>query len=262
MTGAAYVHFTAFEHPEFIDYQGEEHLTRFAGNEGAPEYETQPIRATSFCSKCGSNMPRPSKDSPRYVGILAGQILDMPRHASNVHFYTKSKCPWITIPESEPQALTVKEGYLDPDQPDLERYTEQDKITGSCLCGAVSFVASEPLRMMNCHCTRCRLARTVAHATNLFVPQRNFAWRSGEEKVIRYKLPEADRFTQAFCGDCGSAVPRPRDKPDPEGRIGIPAGCLDSDPGVTPAGHIYVGSKAPWFEFFDTLHQWDAEPDL
>jgi hypothetical protein len=259
MTGASYVHFTAFQHPELVDYRGEQHLAHFAGTAGTPRHESQPIRSTTFCSQCGSNVPSPTKDDNEYMGILAGLILDMPAHDGSFHFYTKSKMPWIQIPESEPQALTVKEGYLDPDQPDLERHLEENHITGSCLCGAVSFIASEPLRMMNCHCTRCRLARTAAHATNLFVLQENFEWRTGKEKVKSYKLPEADRFSQAFCGDCGSAVPR--DNPDPKGPVNIPAGCLDSDPGTTPQGHIYVNSKAPWFSFFDNLPRWDERPE-
>lgn len=258
MTGAAYVHFSAFQHGEFTDFQGAENITHFAGTQGTPAHDVCPIRSTTFCSVCGSTVPSPGDGRADYIGICSGLVLDMPAHNGTFHFYTKSRCPWVQIPASEQQAATVKEGFEDPDQPDLDRHVEPGRITGSCLCGAVSFVADEPLGMMNCHCTRCRLSRAAAHATNLFVSGEHFAWRSGEEKVLRYKLPDAERFGSAFCGDCGSLVPRT--SPDPAGRVNIPAGCLDSDPGVTPRGHIFVGSKAPWFEFFDDLPQWSERP--
>jgi hypothetical protein len=32
------------------------------------------------------------------------------------------------------------------------------------------------------------------------------------------------------------------------GAYWVPAGLLDCDPGVRVAGHIFVGSKAPWDE--------------
>lgn len=35
----------------------------------------------------------------------------------------------------------------------------------------------------------------------------------------------------------------------------IPMGGLDDDPGMRPQPHIFVGSKAPWFEIADDLPQ-------
>jgi len=254
MTGAAYVHFTAFQHAEYSDFFGQEHIAHFSGNSGTPEHDVNPIRSTVFCSQCGTSVPAPKDELQEYTGICSGLVLTMPPYAHTFHFYTKSKSPWVQIPANEQQWLTVKGGYLDPDQPDFDRYVEPDRITGSCLCGAVSFIASEPLLMMNCHCTRCRLSRAAAHATNVFVSSKHFVWRTGEGKVTRYKLPNAERFGTAFCSDCGALVPRTNE--DPEGKVCIPAGCLDSNPGIVPQGHIFVGSKAPWFRFFDGLTQW------
>ena len=38
-----------------------------------------------------------------------------------------------------------------------------------------------------------------------------------------------------------------------EGTVTVPAGSLDDDPGVWPALHLFVGSKAPWWEITDEL---------
>ena len=39
------------------------------------------------------------------------------------------------------------------------------------------------------------------------------------------------------------------------GNVFVALGVLDDDPGVRPAMHIYVGSKAPWVEIADGLPQ-------
>lgn len=36
----------------------------------------------------------------------------------------------------------------------------------------------------------------------------------------------------------------------------LPLGTLDTDPGVRPGRHVFVGSKAPWFEITDDLPQY------
>lgn len=42
--------------------------------------------------------------------------------------------------------------------------------------------------------------------------------------------------------------------------MNIPAGTLDDDPGVRPVVHIFVGSKAPWFDIEDALPQFNEFP--
>ncbi len=41
---------------------------------------------------------------------------------------------------------------------------------------------------------------------------------------------------------------------------GFPLGTLDTDPGVKPGYHIFVGSRAPWHEITDSLPQFDGLP--
>jgi hypothetical protein len=35
--------------------------------------------------------------------------------------------------------------------------------------------------------------------------------------------------------------------------VNVPAGTLDTDPGLRPQAHIYSASKAPWFEITGDL---------
>ena len=45
-----------------------------------------------------------------------------------------------------------------------------------------------------------------------------------------------------------------------EGRIRVPYGSLVDEPNLKPTAHMFVGSKAPWYEILDDLPQhesWD-----
>jgi hypothetical protein len=77
----------------------------------------------------------------------------------------------------------------------------------------------------------------------------------GEDLLMAYKVPEARYFTTVFCRRCGSKMPRI----DRERGIAIvPMGAFDDDPGIRPQCHIFVGSKAPWYDITDDLLQHEA----
>jgi hypothetical protein len=115
---------------------------------------------------------------------------------------------------------------------------------GGCLCGAVRYEFSgEPVHFYHCHCQRCRKASGSGHATNLFIKPEQIRWIRGEELLARYKVPDAERFTNTFCSRCGSRMPRVV----PHARIVmIPAGSLDTDPGMQPEARIFWDSRAQW----------------
>lgn len=117
-------------------------------------------------------------------------------------------------------------------------------IPGGCLCGAVRFEVIPPvLRMVHCHCSRCRKGTGTGHATNIAAQPDRVRWLAGEDCITRYELPTAKRFGKWFCSRCGSPLPRvTRD-----GKMAvIPAGSLDSVPPISPSDHIYWASRAPW----------------
>ncbi len=123
--------------------------------------------------------------------------------------------------------------------------SQQQAITGSCLCGAVRFEVSPPSLMFKyCHCSRCRKATGTAHAANLFVPASQFRWLAGESKLRRFDLPGAKRFAVNFCTECGTRMPHA--VPTTENVL-IPAGVLDAAPDLRPDSSIFWGSKAAWF---------------
>lgn len=45
-----------------------------------------------------------------------------------------------------------------------------------------------------------------------------------------------------------------------EGKIRVPYGTLLDEPTLKPTAHMFVGSKASWFEILDDLPQHDRHP--
>jgi len=120
----------------------------------------------------------------------------------------------------------------------------QTILRGSCLCGAVRYeVSGEPKRFLHCHCSRCRKATGTGHATNLFLQPATLTWVSGEDQIRSFKVPEAKRFTNAFCATCGSRLPRQAQGSD---IVLIPAGSLDDEAPIRPEARIFSGSRASW----------------
>jgi hypothetical protein len=103
-----------------------------------------------------------------------------------------------------------------------------------------------------CHCSICRKANGAPFDAGAAVPSDNFQLTRGAELIQLFESSPGNH--RAFCRVCGSRAPaKSRD-----GELYfVPAGLLDDDPGVKPALHIFVGSKAPWWEITDDLPQFE-----
>jgi hypothetical protein len=225
------------------------------GKDGLRGYESSPGTFRQFCARCGSVAPTTLEQMDRVfvpAGLLAGEV----PIAAMPHFFVGSKAPWYTVPADETQFDEYPPSWADGCPAPRKTEPTPEAVRGGCLCGAVAYETPRPLAgpIVLCHCGRCRRARAAAHNANVFVELERFRWLRGAEKVEQFKVPEAERYTQAFCRDCGSKVPALRM------RAVIPAGSFDDDPGVRPGMHIFVDSKAPWFEIHDDLPRYAEYP--
>jgi hypothetical protein len=130
-------------------------------------------------------------------------------------------------------------------------------IRGSCLCGSVRYEVRGSLgRVSHCHCSMCRKAHGAAFATYGRVESGDFVLVSGADDIASYQSsPEVAR---TFCKRCGSTLQFISTKRP--GSFSVALGTLDDDPGVQASLHIFVGSKAPWFDITDDLPQHAARP--
>jgi hypothetical protein len=118
-------------------------------------------------------------------------------------------------------------------------------ISGRCLCGDVVLAVDGPLELTaHCHCSRCRKAHGAAFSTSGACDVEHLRVERGEERIGRFASSPGS--SRAFCTRCGSVLP---DASTPwNGKVFVPLGLLDGDPGTRPLGHIFVGSKAAWEE--------------
>ncbi len=123
-------------------------------------------------------------------------------------------------------------------------------LSGSCECGAVRYrVADEFLYAANCHCSRCRAATGAAFKPFAGIEREKLELDEPRRPAAR---PRHGRPQCTRCAACGSllySVVR-------EGAyVHVALGSLVDEPSVRPTEHIFVGSKAPWFEITDELPQ-------
>ncbi len=125
---------------------------------------------------------------------------------------------------------------------------------GACLCGGYAFeVNGEFSEMVDCFCSMCRKAHGAAFATFVGCKAEDFTLRKGKELIGKYQSSE--QGTRSFCTVCGSNLPMMG-----ETNVYIPAGLLDSDPGVRTSAHLFASSKAAWVDIHDDAPQFDGYP--
>jgi hypothetical protein len=226
-----------------------------SGEASVLEYRSSTARVRRFCGVCGSVAPAAMKGD---VLLPAGNLVGELGEVDGLHLFVGSKAPWHIIADDLPQYDTVPPGWdfaeaVRPAQPQRE-----SGIHGSCLCGAVTFsVKGSPARWFQCHCSRCRRARSAAHGSNAFYPASQFEWRTGRELVRSYRPPDAERFMVSFCERCGGGAPVERDNVP---FVLVPTALFDGDPGARPEAHIHVASKASWYRLSDGLPQFAELP--
>lgn len=232
---------------------------RWLGGEDAiAQHRSSEQGVRSFCTQCGSVAPQPMPE----LGVVilpAGNLEGDPGIRPQGHIFVGSKAPWYTITDSLPQhdAYPPELGG-GSGVPRADVQPRAGVVEGGCLCGDVAYeMTGAPLRVMNCHCSRCRRGRSAAHATNLFVSLDGFRWTRGESLVARYRVPEARAFSVAFCTRCGAGAPSVARE---RAWAVVPVGCLDADPGMRAQAHIFVGSKASWFEITDDIPRFAELP--
>ncbi len=127
------------------------------------------------------------------------------------------------------------------------------RLSGRCFCGAVEYeVADEFEYSAYCHCSNCR--RTTGSAFKPFagIRRARFKLIRGEIDLLVYG---EENGNDTHCKSCGSLVfSVVRDGT----YVHVPMGTLVDDPTIRPTSHIFVGSKAPWFQITDDLPRFEG----
>ena len=125
-------------------------------------------------------------------------------------------------------------------------------LDGRCECGAVRYqVADEFLYAANCHCSRCRAATGSAFKAFAGIQREKLELTSGSDDLL---VVGDEELNDTRCRTCGSllfSVVRGGEY------VHVAMGSLIDAPSIRPSEHIFVGSKAPWFEITDDLPQFE-----
>lgn len=114
------------------------------------------------------------------------------------------------------------------------------EISGSCLCGNVSYKGEGEVKMaINCHCTDCQKATGSSQGTMVFVTDDNLVM-SDSVSEFSHPADSGNILTKLFCNKCGSQVAGKNTAR--AGMIGLRAGCLDQKELVQPGANIYCES--------------------
>ena len=126
------------------------------------------------------------------------------------------------------------------------------RLRGSCECGAVQYrVADEFLYAANCHCSRCRAATGSAFKAFAGIERRKLELTEGADALL---VRGEEQLNDTRCASCGSllfSVVRDGEY------VHVAMGSLVDAPAIRPSEHIFVGSKAPWYEITDDLPQFE-----
>jgi hypothetical protein len=120
---------------------------------------------------------------------------------------------------------------------------------GSCLCGAVTYEATGPLRpVLACHCIQCR-KQTGHYLASTNSKEADFKLLTSDT-LKWYRA--SDLASRGFCGTCGSVLFWKRDGAD---SISISAGSIDGPTGLSLDGHIYCAYAGDYYEITGGSYQ-------
>jgi hypothetical protein len=144
-----------------------------------------------------------------------------------------------------------------PEAEDAPPEAEQlGPVQGQCSCGEVRFSVENAFEYaFYCHCSRCRARTGSVFAAIAGIGIDKVEVTAGHDSLVLEG--ECSDGYGARCSCCKSflfAAVRARKY------MHVSLGVLQGTPSRLPDHHIYVGSKAPWFQISDNLPQYEELP--
>jgi hypothetical protein len=123
-------------------------------------------------------------------------------------------------------------------------------LRGRCECRAVRYEVRDEFRYAaNCHCSNCRAGTGSAFKPFAGIERDKLTVVEGADRLLVWGDTEGNHTRCAICGSLLYSVVRNGEY------VHVALGSLADEPTIRPSEHIFVGSKAPWFEITDDLPQ-------
>ena len=102
---------------------------------------------------------------------------------------------------------------------------------------------------LSCHCSNCRRATGAAFKPFAGIERDKLRVTRGSENLLIYGEAAAHDVRCRSCGSLLYSLVR-------DGAfVHLALGTLVDSPSIRPSAHIFVGSKAPWYDITDDLPQ-------
>jgi len=125
-------------------------------------------------------------------------------------------------------------------------------LVGKCECGTVRYRVEDAfLYASNCHCSRCRAATGSAFKAFAGIEREKLEITNGRGALLIVGEANSNHTRCAACGSLLFSVVRNG------AYVHVAMGSLVDAPSLRPTEHIFVGSKAQWFEITDNLPQFE-----
>lgn len=130
------------------------------------------------------------------------------------------------------------------------------RLSGRCLCGAVSWVSEGPMKWSAyCHCDSCRRASSAPFVALFGVDDSGLNWSGPVGRI-----ESSAEVERGFCSRCGSPLFYRNTVRWPE-ETHIPAITLDDPSIYAPRAHVYYNERVPWIEMRDGLPKYAGTGD-
>ena len=135
----------------------------------------------------------------------------------------------------------------------------EDKKTGSCLCGEVSYSFNESsvISAHHCHCKDCQKSTGSGKATIVMIPE-NALQMKGEIKIYTVTGTDGSHVTRGFCESCGSPLISYIE--EMQGIRLIKAGSLDDSSWLKIDSNFWSSTAREWSPIDETLHSFIKNP--
>lgn len=122
--------------------------------------------------------------------------------------------------------------------------------SGRCLCGAFQFTVEGSFgEVRYCHCSQCRRGSGTAFSANARVHRSQWSLQGPRDQIREYEHKPG--LWKAFCVRCGSPLYARSDRDPDDVRVRL--GGFDGPLDVRITAHVWVASRAPWYEIEDSL---------
>ncbi len=135
-------------------------------------------------------------------------------------------------------------------------------FSGGCLCGSITYTSqTNPLGIVNCHCTSCRKSTGAVYGTNLFIDDSNLKiLGSSKLQEFLHKADSGNELKKQFCKTCGTLL-----FSYSSGRqniVAIRAGTVNEKEVVCPKMNVYTDSMIPSTPLDPSLNTFVKMPPL